>query len=422
MHVIVLGAGVIGITNAYYLARAGHQVTVIDRQSGPAIETSFANAGQISVGYAAPWAAPGVPFKAIKWMMQKHGPLAIKFDGSWAQLRWMAAMLGQCNARSYATNKARMLRIAEYSRNCLNDLRDQIDLHYEQRQRGTLQVFRTQQQFDNSARDIAVLEEAGLAYRLLTAPELTQVEPALASAGVNLSGGLYLPGDETGDCYLFTTQLARLAKELGVKFHYQTTVDRLEIADKQVNAVHIVNANGKQRLTADAVVVALASFSAELLQEVMYLPVYPVKGYSITTTITNEANAPVSTVLDETYKIALTRFDKRIRVGGMAHIMGFDSYLNTNKRDTLRLVLNDLFPNSIDQQEDDHFWSGLRPMTPDGTPIIGPTEIKGLWLNTGHGTLGWTMACGSGALLSDLISGQAPAIRADDLALTRYRS
>lgn len=421
MRVIILGAGVIGTTSAYYLARAGHEVTVIDRQAEPAAETSFANAGQISVGYAAPWAAPGVPLKAIKWLLQKHGPLAIKPDGSATQLRWILAMLGQCNAHSYSINKARMLRLASYSQTCLQALRDSTHLHYEGRQGGTLQIFRTQQQLDNSTRDIAVLRDQGLAYRRLQANELAQVEPALLGVQEKLSGGLYLPNDETGDCHLFTTQLAQLAQEIGVHFRYQTTVERVDIQGGEAQAVHIQHANGKERLTAEAMIVALASFSPSLLQDWVRLPVYPVKGYSITTAIANDAAAPISTVLDETYKIAITRFDHRIRVGGMAHIMGFDNSLQAAKRATLRFVLDDLFPSSAPAQEELSFWAGLRPMTPDGTPIVGASGIKGLWLNTGHGTLGWTMACGSAALLTDLINKKTPAIAADDLSLARYR-
>lgn len=429
MRVIVLGAGVIGITSAYYLARAGHEVTVIDKQTAPAMETSFANAGQISPGYASPWAAPGVPLKAIKWLLQKHAPLAIKADGSLAQLRWIYAMLCNCNAHRYAINKARMVRLANYSRTCLQKLRAEIPLAYEGRQYGTLQLFRTQKQLDNSIRDIAVLNEAGIPHQLLDAQQITQIEPALASVREKLSGGLHLPHDETGDCFLFTTQLAQLAKELGVQFRYQTIIKNIQINSRIAEAITILNRDtqAQQSLHADAFVMALSSYSAELLKPWIQLPVYPIKGYSITMPIQQPEHAPKSTLLDETYKVALTRFEQRIRVGGMAHVTGFDYRLPQSKRSTLHFVLNDLFPNAIqpiplksDNTDADHFWSGLRPMTPDGTPIVGASKIKNLWINTGHGTLGWTMACGSAALISDLISNRTPEIDASDLSIARY--
>ncbi|MEK7891428.1 D-amino acid dehydrogenase [Burkholderia contaminans] len=415
MRVVILGSGVVGVASAYYLARAGHEVTVIDREDGPALETSFANAGQISPGYAAPWAAPGVPLKAVKWMFEKHAPLAIRLDGTRFQLQWMYQMLRNCTAERYAVNKGRMVRLAEYSRDCLQALRADTGIQYEGRTGGTLQLFRTQQQLDGAAKDIAVLQEANVPFELLSPADLKKAEPALAAVSHKLTGGLRLPGDETGDCQLFTTRLAALAESLGVKFRYNTPIDALAIAGGKIAGVQC----GSETVRADAYVVALGSYSTSLISNLMKIPVYPLKGYSITAPIVNEAAAPVSTVLDETYKIAITRFDQRIRVGGMAEIVGFDKKLRAARRETLEMCVNDLFPGGGDTSKAT-FWTGLRPMTPDGTPIVGRTPVSNLFLNTGHGTLGWTMSCGSGQLLADLISGKMPAIQADDLSVHRY--
>ncbi|CAE6871538.1 D-amino acid dehydrogenase [Paraburkholderia aspalathi] len=415
MRVVVLGSGVVGVTSAYYLARAGHEVTVIDREAGPALETSFANAGQISPGYASPWAAPGVPLKAVKWMFQKHAPLAIRLDGTQFQLQWMWQMLQNCTSARYAVNKGRMVRLAEYSRDCLQALRAETGIQYEGRTGGTLQVFRTQQQFDGAAKDIAVLQEANVPYELLSAAELAQAEPALAAVSHKLTGGLRLPGDETGDCQMFTTRLAAMAEQLGVKFRYNTPIDSLAMAGDRIAGVQC----GDELVRADSFVVALGSYSTKFLSGLVKIPVYPLKGYSITAPIVNEASAPISTVLDETYKIAITRFDDRIRVGGMAEIVGFDKSLREARRETLELCVNDLFPGGGDTSKAT-FWTGLRPMTPDGTPIVGRTPVPNLFLNTGHGTLGWTMSCGSGQLLADVMSSKQPAIKADDLSVHRY--
>ncbi|AZB89731.1 D-amino acid dehydrogenase [Acinetobacter baumannii] len=415
MRVIVLGSGVIGVASAYYLARQGAEVTVLDRQSGPAEETSFGNAGQISPGYSTPWAAPGIPFKAVKWMFQHHAPLAINLDGSMWQLQWMAQMLKNCNPQSYAVNKERMMRVAEYSRDCLRELRKDTGIHYENRAKGTLQLFRKEAQMEAVQRDISVLEECGVSYELLNGNELGRVEPALANAQDKLVGGLHLPNDETGDCYLFTNALAQISKELGVNFQFNQNVEKLIVEGDEIKGVQV---NGKV-LTADRYVLAFGSYSRDFLKPLdLQLPVYPVKGYSLTIPIVDPAFAPQSTVLDETYKIAITRFDQRIRVGGMAELSGFNLGLNEDRRATLQMVTQDLFPGGDMAQAS--FWTGLRPMTPDSTPIIGATRFKNLFLNTGHGTLGWTMACGSGKLISDIVLNHKTDISTDGLSIQRY--
>ncbi|MFJ2988008.1 D-amino acid dehydrogenase [Collimonas sp. NPDC087041] len=415
MRVLILGSGVVGVTSAYYLARAGHEVTVIDRLPGPAQETSFANAGQISPGYASPWAAPGIPLKAMKWMLQEHAPLSITPDGTLFQLRWMWQMLRNCSSARYAVNKERMVRLAEYSRDCFKVLRADTGITYEGRQLGTMQVFRSQQQLDDAAKDIDVLKETGVPFELLTPDQLAQAEPALEAVKHKLSGALRLPNDETGDCQMFTTKLAKMAEDLGVRFRYNVQIDALTLSNGEIAGVQC----GSEHLQADNYVVALGAYSTGFLGSLLDIPVYPLKGYSITVPIVDAEAAPVSTILDETYKIAITRFDDRIRVGGMAEIVGFNKTLKPKRRATLEMVVNDLFPGAGNTAAAS-FWTGLRPMTPDGTPIVGATHIRNLFLNTGHGTLGWTMSCGSAQLLSDLISGRRPAIASDDLSVSRY--
>lgn len=423
MRVLVLGSGVIGVTSAYYLALKGFSVTVIDRQPAVGLETSFANAGQISPGYSAPWAGPDVPLKALKWLFQHHAPLSLKPDFTVWQLQWIAHFLRNCSLQRYDLNKSRMVRLAEYSRDCLRELRASTGIQYEQRSRGTLQVFRTQKQLDAEIKDIAVLSRMGVPFQHVDPDGCARIEPALASVKDQLLGGLHLPDDETGDCQLFTTRLAEEATKIGVQFRQDTVIRQLLIQQNRLIGVEVKTGyENTETLAADHYVVALGSYSRQLMQVLgLSLPVYPVKGYSLTVPILNSDAAPVSTVMDETYKVAITRFDQRIRVGGMAELAGFDLSLNPRRRATLEMVLNGLFPNAGDVLQA-QFWTGLRPMTPDGTPIIGQanTRLPNVWLNTGHGTLGWTMACGSGQVLADLMAQDKPAIETHDLQFSRY--
>ncbi len=416
MKVLVLGGGVIGVTSAYYLAIAGHEVTVVDRQAEPGLETSFANAGEVSPGYASPWAGPGVPVKAIKWLLMKHGPLVIRPRLDPAMWVWLAKMLRNCTSARYAVNKSRMIPLAEYSRDCLRALRAETAIKYDERSRGTLQLFRTQAQLDGSAADIAVLKQYGVPFELLDRDGCVGAEPALAAVKRKIAGGLRLPQDETGDCHMFTRALAVHAERLGVRFRLGTTIERLTADASGVTGV----ATSTGVLRAEAYVVALGSWSPRLLGPLgISIPVYPVKGYSITVPIADLDAAPVSTVMDESYKVAITRLGDRIRVGGTAEVSGYSDALHAARRATLDHSLTDLFPRGGNPAEAT-FWSGLRPMTPDGPPVIGSTRYANLHLNTGHGTLGWTMACGSGRVLADLLSGRKPEIDAAELAMTRY--
>ncbi|NGO49780.1 D-amino acid dehydrogenase [Allomesorhizobium camelthorni] len=416
MKVLVLGSGVIGVTTAYYLAQAGHEVEVVDRQSGPALETSFANAGEVSPGYSSPWAGPGIPLKAIKWLLMRHGPLVVrpKFDP--AMWSWLLKMLRNCTSARYAINKARMVPIAEYSRDSLRALRQETGIAYDERSRGTLQLFRTQAQVDGTGGDIEVLKQFGVPFEVLDPAGCIAAEPALAKVRNKIEGGLRLPGDETGDCQMFTERLAALCAGRGVKFRFGTAIDKILVSGKAVTGV----ATSAGLLTAEAYVVALGSYSPLILKPLgLSVPVYPVKGYSITVPITDPAGAPVSTVMDESYKVAITRLGDRIRAGGTAEISGYDLRLHDARRDTLEHSVGELFPNG-GALKDAKFWCGLRPMTPDGPPIIGQAGPKNLYLNTGHGTLGWTMACGSGRVLADLISRKKPEIDMSALGLSRY--
>ncbi|MDQ0318607.1 D-amino-acid dehydrogenase [Pararhizobium capsulatum DSM 1112] len=415
MKVIVLGAGIVGITSAYQLAKAGHEVTVIDRQPGPALETSFANAGEVSFGYCSPWAAPGIPMKALKWLFMEHAPLILRPKVDAAMISWMLKMLSNCTSKRYAINKSRMLRLADYSRISLAAMREETGITYDERMQGTLQLFRTEAQLDASAKDVKALAADGIPYEVLDLDGCIRVEPALKHVREKIVGGLLTPKDETGDCFKFSNALAAKAAELGVRFNYGSIIRGLDVEGGRVRGV--ITAHG--RLEATAVVVALGSFSPLLVRpHDIRLPVYPVKGYSLTIPITDEARAPISTVMDETFKIAITRLGDRIRVGGMAEISGYTNDLGEPRRLALQHSVTDLFPGGDVSKAS--FWSGLRPMTPDGTPVIGATKVGGLFLNTGHGTLGWTMSSGSARVIADLVSGRKPVIDATDLAIARY--
>ncbi|KAA8383748.1 D-amino acid dehydrogenase [Acetobacter sp. DmW_136] len=416
MKIIVLGSGVVGVTSAWYLAQAGHEVTVVDRQPEAGLETSFANAGQVSPGYSSPWAGPGVPFKSIKWLLMKYRPFVfwpIPDPHLW---KWLVQMLENCTTTAYNRNKGRMVRIAEYSRDMMMDLRATTAITYDDRQQGTLQVFRTQKQLDGIAGDIRVLEQYNVPYQVLTREGCVEAEPGLAASAHKIVGGLRLPGDETGDAFMFTQRLAAMAAEAGVTFHYDTRIRTMTNDGGRITGIE----TSRGQMVADSYVLSLGSYSPAMVRHLgLDLPIYPVKGYSLTANIVNEKQAPVSTIMDETFKIGITRLGERIRVGGTAELAGFSTKLRAPRRETLAHSVTDLFPGGGDIPAA-RFWTGLRPMTPDGTPIIGRTRYENLFLNTGHGTLGWTMACGSGRVLADIMSNRMPDIPYEDLGIVRY--
>lgn len=417
MHIIVLGSGVIGITSAWHLAQAGHRVTVVDRQPDAALETSFANAGQISPGYTSPWAAPGVPIKAMKWLLQDLSPLRITPQLSLQQWSWLWQMLRNCNQASYQINKERMLRVSQYSLHSLKRLRAETGIQYEQRGQGLIQLFRTDKQLKASAMDKAILDRCQVRYEALSVDECVSYEPALRHVTNKFKGGLRLPEDETGDCVVFTQRLAQLCRGLGVEFKFDTKIEALEFDAKQIQGVRTKDGI----ITGDAYLVATGSYSPQLLKPLgIKLPIYPVKGYSLTLPIEDASRAPESTVMDETHKVAITRLGNRIRVGGTAELSGYNLKLAPKCRQNLEHVVSDLFGGASDCSKA-AFWTGLRPMTPDGTPILGETSYENLYLNTGHGTLGWTMAVGSARYLSDIISGKKPDIDSEGLSVSRYQ-
>ncbi len=416
MKVLVLGSGVIGVSTAYYLAKEGHEVTVIDRQEGAGLETSFANAGEVSPGYSAPWAGPGMPVKAIKWMLHKHSPLVIRPRIDIYMFRWLFRMLKNCNSSAYKVNKSRMLKVAAYSRDCLEEIRGETGIGYDERMKGTLQMFRDQKGVDDAAKDVEILKEFGIEHSILDRDGCIGQEPALKHVSEKVAGGLLLPGDETGDCFQFTDSLAKKAEALGVVFRYGVKIRKL-IADGDT-VRHIETDQGN--LTADAYVAALGSYTPMLLRpHGIRTQIYPVKGYSVTVPIIDEDGAPVSTMMDEKSKVAITRLGGRIRAAGTAELTGYNLKLSHGRCEMLFHIVRDLFPKGGDLSEV-KFWTGLRPMLPDGGPLIGPTKFGNLWLNSGHGTLGWTMGPGSGRLLADLMSGKQPAIDVDDLSIRRF--
>lgn len=416
MRVVVLGAGIIGVTTAYYLARLGAEVEVLDRQREPGMETSFANAGELSYGMTSPWAAPGIPLKAIKWMFMKYRPLLLHPLLSPSMWGWCAQMVRNCNPESYAINKSRMVRVSNYSRDALSDLMKDVDIDFELRELGTLQLFRKQKQLDGSKADQDILAKYDSPFEVLDRDGCIKAEPGLAHVADKFVGGLRLMADRTGDCRMFTQALAKKAEALGVKFHYNVTINGFAMNSGRIEGVDTTDG----RVTGDRYVCAMGPYAPVLLKTIgIRLPIYPIKGYSITLPVTDSDAAPQSTIMDGTYKVAITRLGSRIRVAGQAEIIGYNKDLGKHATDAVRHVVGDLFPKGGDISQAQG-WTGLRPMTPDGTPVLGPTRYDNLFLNTGHGTLGWTMSCGSGRLIADLVMNRPPEIDLDGLTAARY--
>jgi D-amino-acid dehydrogenase len=416
MKVIVLGGGVIGVTSAWYLRQAGHEVTVVDRQAAPGLETSQANGGQVSWGAGTPWTAPGIPLKALKWMLRPHSPLVLRPRLDPAMWAWLLRMLANCTSERYAINRERMLRLSRYSHACLVALRHDTGIRYDEHTTGILELFRTARELDDALRDAALLRQWGVDCRLLDRNGCVAQEPALHPSQGKIIGGLHFPGDESGDCFQFTQSLANLAQSQGVSFALDTRIERLEADGDRITRVH----TDQGALSADACVLACGSYSPLLARPLgLRLPVYPVKGYSVTLPLMDAKAAPSGSVTDVTYKVVITRLGDKLRGAGTAELAGYDLSLPPSRLATIRHVLADLFPGAGDAAQAQP-WCGLRPMTPDNPPLLGSTSYKNLFLNTGHGTLGWTMACGSGKILTDIVSGHPADIDLKGLGLDRF--
>jgi D-amino-acid dehydrogenase len=416
MKVLVLGGGVIGVTSAWYLARAGHEVTLLERHASMAQETSFANGGQISWSAASPWAAPGMPTQALAWLLKPPSPLVWRPNLDETQWLWLWRMLRQCTGPRYLVNKERQLRLARYSHERLVQLRADAGITYDERTRGLLVLYRERRQLRAAEREQRLLERLGVDSRLLTADDCRAQEPALTASPVRISGGLYFPYDESGDCRGFTETLSLLAQRQGVTIETSTIVQKLVSNGETIREA--ITDRGPRR--ADSIVVACGVESARLLRPLgLHLPIYPVKGYSITVPVIADALAPQGTLTDETYKTVITRLGPNLRVAGTAEVAGYDRNIEPERIELLHRVVKDLFPQAVNLNAAEP-WAGLRPMTPDNPPILGPTRYRNLYLNTGHGTLGWTMACGSAAIIADLLSDREPEIDIDGLTLARY--
>ena len=417
MKVVVLGAGIIGTTSAYFLAKQGHEVTVIDRQDSVSMETSHANAGCLSYGFTSPWASPGLPFSVLKWVLTGRSPLIINPNMSVETIKFLYRMYKNCNSRSYEINKSRMLRVANYSQKALLEIETDFDLYYEQKKQGSLQLFWDSKEIEKTQKDIAILDKFNINSQLLSAEECVKIEPGLRYVKNKLAGGIQFMDDFTGNCYLFSTEVYKKCVEMGVNFEFNTEIKSLQISNDKIASV----STDSGEIKADCYSVSLGSYSTKILSKIgIEIPIYPVKGYSITLPVLSNEDAPQSTIMDEKNKIAITRLGDRIRVAGMAHLTDFDKNLRTKSLDSLMSGLDLLFPKSYKSSKETNFWTGFRPSTPDGTPIIGPTPFNNLFLNTGHGTLGWTMSAGSGKLLANLVSGIDPEISTEGIDMSRY--
>ncbi len=414
MHVVVIGAGIIGVTTAYALRRQGLDVTVVERNAGVAQEASFANAGVIAPSYVAPWSQPGMPKKVLSQLFKRDSAIVFRPAGDRALWRWLRQWYHECDLERFARNKARMQRLASYSRSVLHEIAAHHAIDYEQAP-GYLQLFRTQEELDRHAPARKVLQDLGVNFRLLTAAECRQLEPAIAEATA-LAGGVYLPDDETGNCAYFARKLKDVCEGDGVNFRFGVTAAGLSVGGGRIQALH--TADGP--LQADAYVLAAGCDSAALLDGVgIDIPLYPVKGYSATVQITRHEHAPLLSVMDEAYKVAVTRLGKRLRIAGTAEIGSRTLALRNAALRTLMKVAQDWFPAAASWSSA-QYWVGARPMLPDGPPLLGATPLPNLDLNLGHGSTGWAMACGSGQALADVITGRTPAIDLEGLTLARY--
>jgi D-amino-acid dehydrogenase len=414
MHVLVVGAGIVGVTTAFELRSRGFDVTVLDRRPGVAQEASYANAGVLSAAYAGPWAQPGMPARVLRSLWRSASPVIFRPGADPAQWRWLARWLGECRLQRFRVNRERMQRLAEYSRSVLHEWRRRHSLEYEQAT-GWLQLFRTDADIERARPAIELLTQAGSAHRLLDPGECRALEPALIDP-TPLAGGLHLPEEETGNCAYFARLVKDLAAAAGVDFRFETPVTALNF-----EAGRFLEARTPTGVVAaDALVVAAGADSARLLRGTgTRIPLYPVKGYSLTAQITRHEFAPVTSVIDEAYKVAITRMGNRLRIAGTAELGNRKLALRDSALGTLLRVARDWFPGAAAYSRS-RAWVGARPMLPDGPPLLGATPVPNLYLNLGHGSTGWGMACGSARIVADIVAGTTPQIDMDGLTLERY--
>ncbi len=408
MKVLVLGAGVVGVSSAWYLARAGHEVTVIDRQPSPGQETSFANGGQISVSHAEPWSNPHAPLRALRWMGREDAPLLFRFRAEQALLDWSWRFLRECTPGRTRANIRDILALAIYSRDKLGELRRETGIEYEHLVRGILHVYTDEKEYAGALEAARVMREFGCDRRAVDADECVAIEPALKAARPLLVGGDFTKEDESGDAMLFTRRLAEKAAQAGVRFRFDCRVERLLKGRHGIEGVCASNGQGPEDITADAYVVACGSYSPLLLRPLgINIPVYPAKGYSATIPLSDRSVAPTVAMTDDGHKIVFSRLGQRLRVAGTAEFNGYNTEHNEVRCQALIQRTHALFP-ELNPAGEPEFWNGLRPATPSNVPLVGKTRMPNLFLNTGHGTLGWTMACGSGQALADIVSGKPP--------------
>ncbi len=411
MKVIVLGAGLLGVTSAYFLRQQGHEVTVVDRQASPAAETSFANGGQISVSHAEPWANPGAPLKVLKWLGKEDAPLLFRIRADMRQWLWGLQFMRECTPARTRHNIAQIVRLGTYSRDTLQALRRDIGIAYDERTQGILHFYTSQKEFDGAEAPAAQMRELGCDRRVISADDAVKLEPALRHIRPQLAGATYTAEDESGDANLFARELVARCQADGVEFLMSHTVTALRAAVAVIDHVEATDAEGRfQRLHGDAYVLAMGSLSPLYAAPLgIRLPIYPAKGYSVTMPVKDATMAHQVSLTDDEYKLVFSRLGNRLRIAGTAELNGYDRDLNRVRCEAIVRRTEALFPGAGDSSQA-QFWTGLRPATPSNVPIIGQSSIANLYLNTGHGTLGWTHSCGSGKSLARIISGQAPEV------------
>lgn len=409
MKVIILGAGVIGTTSAWYLAQAGHEVTVVERREGVGLETSFANGGQVSVGHAEPWANPGAPLKILRWLGRDDAPLLFRPRLDAAQWAWCMRFLFECMPWRARANTAQLVALGLYSRTALRELRAQTGIAYHHLARGILHYYTDEREFEQAVRAAGLMRRHGLDREVASFDEAVRIEPALSAARGKIVGATYTASDESGDAYVFTEELAKLARAKGVEFLCGHAIRGMRGAGGAITGVQARDPDGVERtLTADAYVVALGSYSPLLAAPCgVHLPIYPAKGYSATVDVADPAKAPSVALTDDGAKLVFSRLGDRLRIAGTAELSGYSTELNPVRCAVLTRRAREMFPEA-GMYDRAVYWAGLRPSTPSNVPLIGRTKLGNLWLNTGHGTLGWTLACGSARALADLMSGKKP--------------